>query len=161
MPPPIDAIVVTIPSLPGKEIQLGPVRHRICEPLFKGKSAGGDTLHEAVGRAVENASLSIGEKLAIWEGIGVIGEVAKIKCKRSLIVLLQIADYFVAFSPALVTHLSPYLLSSSDLPSDCQPSKMRLLSIPDYFANFKKTTTELAPFLGGTLVAKVSRAFPM
>ncbi|OXG80619.1 RNA polymerase II transcription factor [Cryptococcus neoformans A2-102-5] len=140
LPPPVDAIVVTVPSLPEKEIQLGPVRHRICEPLFNGKSVGGDTLYEAVGRAVENASLSTGEKLAVWEGVGVIGEVAKIK----------------SFSPALVTYLSPYLLSSSELPSDCQPSKMRLLSIPDYFANFKKTTTELAPFLGGTLVAKVA-----
>lgn len=32
---------------------------------------------------MENASLSTGEKLAVWEGVGVIGEVAKIKCKSA------------------------------------------------------------------------------
>ncbi|WVQ77823.1 hypothetical protein IAR50_007514 [Cryptococcus sp. DSM 104548] len=135
-----DLIVVTIPSLPEKEIQLGPVRHRLCEPLLRGKTVGGDTVWEAVGRAIESASLSLGEKLAVWDGIAMIGETAKIQ----------------SFSPALVTYLSPYLLSSAELTSDCQPSKLRLLSIPEYFANYRKTTTDLAPFLGGQLVARVA-----
>ncbi|ODN72814.1 hypothetical protein L202_08247 [Cryptococcus amylolentus CBS 6039] len=136
----VDLIVVTIPSLPEKEIQLGPVRHRLCEPLLTGKTVGGDTVWEAVGRAIESASLSLGEKLAIWDGVAVIGETAKIQ----------------SFSPALVTYLSPYLLSSAELVSDCQPSKLRLLSIPEYFANYRKSTTDLAPFLGGQLVARVA-----
>ncbi|KAK6909760.1 hypothetical protein I203_103782 [Kwoniella mangroviensis CBS 8507] len=140
LPQPIDAIVINIPSLPGKEIQLGPVRHRLCEPLLLGKVKGGDTVWEGVGRAIDNASLSLGERLGLWESVGVVGELARIK----------------SFSPALITYLSPYLLSSADLTSDCQPSKIRLLNIPDYFANFKNSTTELAPFLGGSLVAKVA-----
>ncbi|WVW84200.1 hypothetical protein I302_106230 [Kwoniella bestiolae CBS 10118] len=140
LPQPIDAIVINIPSLPGKEIQLGPVRHRLCEPLLLGKEKGGDTIWEGVGRAIDSASLSLGEKLSLWESVGVVGELARIK----------------SFSPALITYLSPYLLSSADLTSDCQPSKIRLLNIPDYFANFKNSTTELAPFLGGSLVAKVA-----
>ncbi|WWC61897.1 uncharacterized protein I303_104483 [Kwoniella dejecticola CBS 10117] len=139
-PQPIDAIVINIPSLPGKEIQLGPVRHRLCETLLFGKEPGGDTVWEGVGRALENASLSLGEKLSLWDGVGVVGEIARIK----------------SFSPALITYLSPYLLSSADLTSDCQPSKIRLLTIPEYFANFKNSTTELAPFLGGSLVGKVA-----
>nr|ODO04059.1 RNA polymerase II transcription factor [Cryptococcus depauperatus CBS 7855] len=135
-----DTIVINIPSLPEKEIQLGPVRHRICEPLLKGTKPGGDTVWEAAGRAVENASLSIGEKLSLWDGVCVIGETARIK----------------SFAPSFLTYLSPYLLSSSELSSDCQASKARLLNIPEYFANYKKSTTELAPFLGGMLVAKVA-----
>ncbi|WWD17038.1 hypothetical protein CI109_101475 [Kwoniella shandongensis] len=135
-----DTIVINIPSLPEKEISLGPVRHRLCDPLLFGKTPGGDTVWEAVGRAVENASLSVNERLGLWEGVGVVGELARIK----------------SFAPALVTYLSPFLLSSPDLPSDCQPSKIRLLSIPEYFANYKNATTELAPFLGASLVSKVA-----
>ncbi|WVQ79991.1 hypothetical protein IAT38_002092 [Cryptococcus sp. DSM 104549] len=135
---PLDTIVINIPSLPGKEIQLGPVRHRLCEPLLKGKVPGGDTVWEAVGRAVDSAGLMLSDKLSLWDGVAVTGELARVK----------------SFAPALVTYLSPFLLSSPDLPSDCQPAKMRLLAIPEYFANYRKCTTELAPFLGGTLMAK-------
>ncbi|OCF30710.1 RNA polymerase II transcription factor [Kwoniella heveanensis CBS 569] len=137
---PIDAIVINVPSLPSKEIQLGPVRHRLCEPLFNGKEAGGDTIWEGVGRALENASLSLGEKLSLWENVGVVGQVARVK----------------SFPPALITYLAPYLLSSTDLTTDRQPSKARLLNIPEYFANFKNSTGDLAPFLGGSLVARVA-----
>ncbi|WVR06768.1 hypothetical protein IAU60_003803 [Kwoniella sp. DSM 27419] len=139
-PQPIDAIVVNIPSLPGKEVQLGPVRHRLCEPLLFGKVSGGDTVWEGVGRAVDNASLSLAERMSVWDGIGVVGELARFK----------------SFAPALVTYLSPYLLSSSELTSDCQPGKARLLSIPEYFANFKNATGDLAPFLGASLVSRVA-----
>jgi len=37
-----------------------------------------------------------------------------------------------------------------------QPSKVRLLTIPAYFVNFKDETTDLAPFLGASISAKVS-----
>ncbi|WWC89023.1 uncharacterized protein L201_003941 [Kwoniella dendrophila CBS 6074] len=141
LPQPIDTITITIPSLPGKEIQLGPVRHRLCEPLLLGKEPGGDTVWEAVGRSIDNASLSLGEKLSLWDGIGVVGELSRIR----------------SFSPALITYLSPYLLSSEDLTSDCQPSKIRLLSsAPDYFANFQNQTNEIITFLGGSLISKVA-----
>lgn len=97
----------------------------------------------------------------------------------------NVADTIEAFAPALVTYLTPFLLSSADLPSDTQAARIRLLSIPsvlislgcgrvrvldadccmcrDYFANFKGATTELAPFLGGSMVAKVRpfSLFPM
>lgn len=49
--------------------------------MFNGKFVGGDILYEVVGRVVENVSFSIGEKFVVWEGVGVIGEVVKIKCK--------------------------------------------------------------------------------
>lgn len=51
-------------------------------------------------------------------------------------------------------------MSSAEL-SEVQPSKLRLLSIPDYFANYKGSTTDLAPFLGATISAKVSGRAPV
>lgn len=53
-----------------------------------------------------------------------------------------------------MSYLSPYLLTSTDLPSDSQPARLRLLNIPDYMANFKGQTSDLAPFLGASMVAK-------
>ena len=122
-----DFISLTIPSLLEKEIPLGPVRHRLLEPLLVGKGVGRESVWEGMGRAVESSPLSYVERIAIWEGIGVVGEAARIKCealsKRS-------SDAPTGFPPALMTYLAPFLLSSPDLPSDTQPAKVRLLSIP-------------------------------
>jgi hypothetical protein len=64
-----------------------------------------------------------------------------------------------ALSPALMTYLSPLLVSSNEIPTEVQPSRVRLLSIPEYFFNYKSATTDLAPFLGGCISAKVRQAF--
>lgn len=61
---------------------MGQVRHRLCEPLLKGtERGGGDTVWEGMGRAVGGATMSSGDKMAVWEGVGVIGELARIKCE--------------------------------------------------------------------------------
>jgi actin-related protein 9 len=60
-----------------------------------------------------------------------------------------------ALGPALTTYLAPFLVSSSDIPTDVQPTKVRLLSIPDYFVNYKGESGDLAPFLGASMAAKV------
>lgn len=73
-----DVIVITIPSFPEKEITLGQVRHRIADPLLKGIN---ETLPEAMGRAVASEGLSVGERMAVWEGVAVVGEMAKFKCE--------------------------------------------------------------------------------
>lgn len=65
----------------------------------------------------------------------------------------------VAFAPALSTYIAPLLLSSTEIPTDVQPSRARLLSIPDYFTNFKGVSNDEAPFLGACLVAKVCVLF--
>jgi hypothetical protein len=44
---------------------------------------------EGMGRAVESASLSVGERMAVWEAVGVVGEVARIKCEWMCRVLLR------------------------------------------------------------------------
>jgi actin-related protein 9 len=75
-----DVITINIPSLPEKEITVGQVRHRLCEPLLRGKN-GGDTVWEGMGRAISNATMSPAEKMAVWEGVVVVGETARIKCE--------------------------------------------------------------------------------
>jgi hypothetical protein len=70
-----DVITINIPSLPEKEITVGQVRHRLCEPLLRGKN-GGDTVWEGMGRAISNATMSPAEKMAVWEGVVVVGETA-------------------------------------------------------------------------------------
>ena len=79
-----DMIVISIPSFPEKEIQLGPVRHRLLEPLFVGRTPGGESVWEGMGRAVESVNITSAERIAIWEGVGVVGEVARIKCTSCL-----------------------------------------------------------------------------
>lgn len=121
-----DIITINIPSLPEKEITVGQVRHRLCEPLLKGKGGTGDTVWEGMGRAISNATMSPAEKMAVWDGVVVVGETARIKCESLTVNMADVS----AFSPALLTHLAPFLLSSVDLPSDVQPARARLLSIP-------------------------------
>lgn len=77
-----DNIVFSIPSFPDKEITLGPVRHKLAEPLFRGVG-GGDTVMEGVGRALASEGLSTGERVAVWEGVAATGEIAKFRCKSS------------------------------------------------------------------------------
>lgn len=79
-----DIISITIPSLPGKEVTIGPVRHRLCEPLLRGKTRGGETVWEGMGRALDGATVSVAERMLAWEAVGVIGEVSSIKCELSV-----------------------------------------------------------------------------
>lgn len=79
-----DIITINIPSLPEKEVTVGQVRHRLCEPLLRGKGGTGDTVWEGMGRAIGNATMSPADKMAVWEGVVVVGELARIKCESAL-----------------------------------------------------------------------------
>ncbi|RXK39886.1 hypothetical protein M231_02820 [Tremella mesenterica] len=136
----LDFISLTIPSIPDKEISLGSVRHKICEPLLHSVDIGSETIWEGMGRAVNSPGLSMKERVDVWEAVGVVGDMARIK----------------SFPPALVTYLAPFLLSSAELPSDIQPGHVRLLHIPDYFSNYKGSTLDVAPFLGGCMVSRLA-----
>lgn len=68
-----DVVLVTLPSL-GKEVKVGTVRNRLVEPLFRGVD-GGESVVEAMGRAIARAGV---EGQAIWDGVGVVGDLAGI-----------------------------------------------------------------------------------
>lgn len=72
-----DVIVFSIPSFPEKEISLGQVRHRLVEPLFH---RVGESVQEVVARAAGSAALNGVERVAVWDGLGVVGEIARFKC---------------------------------------------------------------------------------
>ena len=57
-----------------KEIKLGGVKNRLCEPLFNGVQ-GGESVWEAMGRAVEGLG---SEGLQVWEAVGIVGDLARI-----------------------------------------------------------------------------------
>lgn len=124
-----DVVLLKIPSLPEKEIPLGSVRHQLCEPLFAGRGTG-ESLWEGVGRALEGPSLSLAEKSAVLDAVGVVGEVARIPCKCGTYDFDHLTLTLAAFPVALMTYLSPLLLSSTDVPSESQPTSVRLLTIP-------------------------------
>ena len=75
-----DVISITIPTFPEKSISLGPVRHRFCEPLLRSED-GSETLWEGIGRAVQGPSLSMAERVSVWEGVGMVGDMARIGCE--------------------------------------------------------------------------------
>lgn len=79
-----DVIVCKIPSIPEKQVELGTVRNKLVEPLFRGSHPGGDTVWEGVGRVVDHSSLGPDLRLAVWDGFSVIGDLARIRCELSL-----------------------------------------------------------------------------
>lgn len=56
---------------------------------------------------------------------------------------------------ALQSRLAPFI-SQPDLHTDVQPRSIRVLSVPDYYAEYRDTGEGLAAFLGSSIVAKVS-----
>ena len=59
---------------------------------------------------------------------------------------------------ALQGRLSPFLLSAPDQLNEVQPKSIRVLKVPDYFAEYRDKGDGLASFLGASIVAKVRQA---
>ncbi|THH19437.1 hypothetical protein EW146_g1731 [Bondarzewia mesenterica] len=149
----IEALDLVAVDFRGKEVTLGKERHRLCEPLFepnllnvlgddykKGESEGLLLpLQNAVGHAV--GITEVDQRQYIWAGLFVTGEVTA---------------YVKGVGPALQSRLSTYILSNPDQQNDVQPRHIRLVKVPDYFAEFREKGDGLAAFLGSTIVAKIT-----
>jgi actin-related protein 9 len=59
---------------------------------------------------------------------------------------------------ALQSRLAPFI-SSADLQSDVQSRFVRVLSVPEYYAEYRETGNGYAAFLGSSIAAKVSKFF--
>jgi len=57
---------------------------------------------------------------------------------------------------AIKARLSPYLLGNPDQHNDAQPKNVRVLHVPEYFAEFREKGDGLGAFLGAGIVAKAS-----
>ena len=62
---------------------------------------------------------------------------------------------------ALQSRLAPFILSNPDQHNDVQPRYIRVLTVPDYFAEYREKGDGLAAFLGTSMVAKVCVIYPI
>jgi actin-related protein 9 len=154
----------------GRSLTLGKERHRFCEPLFDPSLLNGllhvqqrtsteaiMALQESVGHAVGQAEVD--QRQYMWSGLFITGELAnRVKGKTSrlthfyeqLIIILS-----KGIGTALQSRLAPYILSNPDQQTDVQPRYIRVITVPDYFAEYRDKGDGLAAFLGSSIVAKV------
>lgn len=65
--------------------------------------------------------------------------------------------YFIpGIGVALQSRLASFI-NNPELITDIQPRSIRVLSVPDYYAEYHKTGNGYAAFLGSSITAKVSR----
>jgi actin-related protein 9 len=75
----LDLVTCKIPALGDRQITVGPIRHRACEPLMVGKPEGGRTIPEAMAMAAE--SVEAVNRQQVWDGLVFCGELAEIPCE--------------------------------------------------------------------------------
>ncbi len=148
----IEALDLVTTEFRENEITLGRERHRFLEPLFEPSVLQGVegveekvwhgshplSIQDVIGRAVGRTDLA--SRIAIWDGFFVTGDCTSLVKGIGL---------------AIQARLTPYLLGNPDLQNDVQPKAVRVLHVPEYFAEYREKGDGLAAFLGATVVAKV------
>jgi actin-related protein 9 len=168
----IEALDLVTVELGEKSVTIGKDRHRFCEPLFDPKvlvgvegieqkdwkSASPIPLQDACGVAVSKADLIA--RTTLWDGLFVTGEITSL-VKGTISLTARIEFHFVlttcsGIGVVLQNRLKPYLLGNPDHINDVQPKYVRVLHVPDYFAEYRDKGDSNAAFLGASIVAKVS-----
>ncbi len=101
----------------------------------------------------------------IAAAIGQVGEADRRPQLWDSLVITGAPTRLRGLSSAILRHSANYVGTNApetgmgvpDEPNPLQARSVRALKVPDYFANFKERT-DLAPFLGATIYAKVSRS---
>ncbi|KAI0272457.1 actin-domain-containing protein [Gloeopeniophorella convolvens] len=153
----IEALDLVTLEFRGREVTLGKERHRFCEPLFdrallalgepgvsaRDESPEGEglemTLQAAAGHAVGLADVD--QRQYIWHGLLVTGDVTA---------------HVKGIATALQSRLSSFILSNADQHNEVQPKQIRVVKVPEYFAEYREKGDGLAAFLGSSIVAKVT-----
>ncbi|KAM6496851.1 actin-related protein [Amanita muscaria] len=146
----IEALDLVTIQFRGQEVTLGKERHRFCEPLFNPSLLNGIpgipprtvyehfwSLQDVVGHTVGLADVD--QRQYIWQGLVVTGDITR-RVK--------------GIGIALQSRLAPYL-SQPDLITDVQPRVIRVLSVPEYYAEYRETGNGCAGFLGSSITAKI------
>lgn len=153
----------------GHSITLGKERHRFCEPLFDPSLLRGlkqiedeetKSVQDAVGHAVTLIEVDL--RQYIWAGLFVTGELTNhVKGMASLYFkcITEPTLFAAGIGTALQSRLAPYILSNPDQQNDVQTRYIRVLTVPEYFAEYREKGENLAAFLGSSIVAKVSCNF--
>ncbi|KAJ3517020.1 hypothetical protein NMY22_g14063 [Coprinellus aureogranulatus] len=165
----IEALDLATIEFEGKEVTIGKERHRFCEPLldpavvaglglerFGGSSnahvaigeeglpplkwgdngARVESLQDAVGRAVGQADFDLRQYL--WQGLFVTGDITR---------------FVKGIGVSLQSRLSPFLVNLVE--TDVQPRTIRVLNVPEYYAEYRETGNGYSAFLGSSIVAKI------
>ncbi|KAF8629082.1 hypothetical protein AX15_003576 [Amanita polypyramis BW_CC] len=146
----IEALDLVTIQFRGHPVTLGKERHRFCEPLFDPTLLNGipgipsrisdelpRSLQDVVGHAV--GLTDVDQRQYIWQGLVVTGDITK--RAKGLAVALQ-------------SRLAPFL-SQPDLQTDVQPRSIRVLTVPEYYAEYRETGNGYAAFLGSSIAAKI------
>jgi len=129
-------------------LTLGKERHRFCEPLFDPSLSkvsrdpeveGPKSLQDAVGHAVGVTDVDL--RRYIWAGLFITGE---------------LTNHVKGIGIALQSRLAPFILSNPDPQNEVQTHHIRVLTVPDYFAEYRDRGENLAAFLGSSIVAKAT-----
>jgi len=147
----IEALDLITVQFRGHSLTLGKERHRFCEPLYDPSLLDGISgivhpnldaekplpLQDAVGNSVNQAEVD--QRQYIWQGLFVTGDITR---------------HVKGIGVALQSRLAPFLCSA-ELQTDVQPRIVRVLSVPDYYAEYRETGNGYAAFLGSSIAAKI------
>lgn len=73
--------------------------------------------------------------------------------------VLLLVNSFTGIGIALQSRLSVFIVASPDFQSDVQPRAIRVLSLPEYYPEYRETGEGYAGFLGASITAKASGVF--
>jgi actin-related protein 9 len=63
--------------------------------------------------------------------------------------------FAIGIGVALQSRLAPFILSNPDQQNEVQTRSIRVLTVPEYFAEYRDKGENLAAFLGSSIIAKV------
>ncbi|KAF9054596.1 actin-related protein [Panaeolus papilionaceus] len=147
----IEALDLITVEFKGHSLTLGKERHRFCEPLFDPSLCLGQPstisakvqvdkprpIQEIVGHCVGQTDVDY--RQYIWQGLIVTGTITR---------------HVKGIGVALQSRLSPFI-GNPDLQSDVQARLIRVLNVPDYYAEYRETGNGYSAFLGSSITAKI------
>ncbi|KAG6813824.1 hypothetical protein H0H92_006768 [Tricholoma furcatifolium] len=129
-------------------LTVGKERHRLCEPLFD----------PALLHGVPGVASSATRPIPLQEAVAIVIGQADVGLRQSLwgglVVTGDLTRHVRGIGVALQSRVAPYIVTP-DLQTDMQPRYARVLSVPEYFSEYRDTGNGLACFLGASITAKI------
>ena len=167
----IEALDLITVQFRGHALTIGKERHRFCEPLYDPALLVGLPGAEALNPAEEMplpiqdvvghvvTQTEVDQRQYIWHGLLVTGDItrhvkgAHLSCFVHFFSILT-AQIYKGIGVALQSRLAPFI-ANPDLVTELQPRAIRVLSVPEYYAEYRETGNGYAAFLGSSIAAKV------